>query len=215
MKNWLLSLIFLPALAGTAFAHDPPPEYPWAPDVVIMDWYGYSVWPMGTTFEKRVVSGYHAHWFQNQVPTIVPKIDYRIDTQQIKTFVNEPKVVEEKQKYLTYQPVPRLVEREITTYVLLPLVLANLSGHPMVTCTVEVRTHKVQYTVFDYRPVEKVATVKVTKMVPTPKTIEYRQAVPVVTYNQTMKTEWQYLNVPYQRVVDVPVIYHIPQMFWP
>ena len=216
MKNWLLSVILLSALSTPAFAHEPPSHlYPWAPNVVVTDWYGYSVWPAGTTFQKQVVSGYHPHWYQQQVPAVVPKITYKVETQKVVTIVDEPRVFEEKQSYLTYTPVPRIVDRDITTHVLLPLVLTDPSGCPMVTCRVEVRTHKVQYPVIDYKPVIKTTDVKVTRMVPTKKVIEYKQAVPIVTYDQEMTTEWRYMMVPYQRVVDVPVIGHAPQLFWP
>ena len=220
MRNWLITLIVLPALTAPALAndpHDPPPHqpYPWAPDYVITDWHGYSVWPPGTHFQKQVVSGYHPHWYPAQVPTVVPKITYKVETQKVTTFVHEAKEVNEKQKYLTYTPVPRLVERPITTFVLLPLLLADPAGLPMITCRVEVKEHKVKYTVYDYRPVEKETVVKVTRMVPTPKVIEYRQAVPIVIYTQEMTTEWHHIMVPYQRIVDVPVIGHSPQLFWP
>jgi hypothetical protein len=213
MNKWLLAVVTVAVLT-------PSPAFAWhefPPLAVVLDWPGYNAYPAGTTFKKVVVSGEHAHWYQQQVPTVVPRITYREDVTKVKTWVNVPTVVDEKQSALAYVPVPRLVEKEVTTCVMLPIFLTDPSGKPVFSCRPEIKAHKISYTVWDYKLVVKTYPVKVTRMIPQEKIIEYKQTVPVVVYDQQLTTQWRVMQVPYQKVVTVPTYdpNNAPSTFWP
>jgi hypothetical protein len=216
MKNWLLTVFAFVSLGVTtpsarADWHD------WPPSAIILNWPGYSVYPPGTVFRKEIVNGTYPHWYPQQVPTVVPRVTYKDEVIKVKTWVNLPKVFVEKQSALTYVPVQRLVEQEVTTYVTLPMFLTDPNGKPVLACRAEIKTHKVSYPVQDYTPVMKQYAVNVTKMVPTEKVVEYKQRVPVVVYDQQLTTQWQVVMVPYQKIVTVPTFNpnNAPSLFWP
>ena len=183
----------------------------------MLDWAGYSAYPPGTTFKKEIVNGEYAHWYQKQVPTVVPRVTYKEEVTKIKTWVNVPRVVEEQQSVLIYVPVPRLIEKEVSTCVMLPIFLTDPAGKPVISCRPEIKTHKVRYAVQEYKPVTKLTNVKVTKQVPVERIVEHRQQLPVVVYDQQMTAQWQVMMVPYQKVVTVPIYNPGPECtpFWP
>jgi hypothetical protein len=217
MKLGLLAFVPIAALVLSA---TPAPAFFWwdhATLAVILDWPGYSVLPPGTTFENRVVTGYYTHWYQQEVPTVVPRVTYKLETVPVRTYVHVPKVYDEVETYYIYVPVPRLAAKEITTQVVVPQTLSDPTGHAMHTSRVEIKTHRVSYPVFDYQVVAKQRNVKVTRLVPEERVTEYTQYTPIVSYEQALTKEWQPLNVPYQQIVTVPVFdpHHAPQLFWP
>jgi hypothetical protein len=213
MNKWLLTVVAIAACPpAQAFAwHDGPPT------AFVLDWPGYSAYPPGTTFKKEVVNGTYPHWYLKQVPTVVPRLTYREDVTKVRTWVNVATLVDEMQSVLTYVPVQRLVEKNVTTCVIVPMFLVDPAGNPLLSCRAEVKTHKVAYAVQDYVPVTKQVAVKVTKMLPREKIVEHKQNVPVVVYDQQMTTQWQVMNVPYQKVVVVPIYHPGPECtpFWP
>jgi hypothetical protein len=216
MKKWLFGIAAATALMSSA---TPAQAFFWGgPNcVVILNWSGYDVYPPGTTFQKQIVTCYYPHWYQQQVPTVVPRTTYKIENTPVRTYVHVPKVVEERQTYLTYVPIARLVEKEVTTCVMLPMIVNDPTGSPFLTIRPEIRTHTVRHAVHDLQPVLKETMVKVTKMVPVERETIHQQVVPIVTYDEQMTTEWQCLWVPYQQVVEVPVFdpHHPPSLFWP
>jgi hypothetical protein len=220
MKAGLLAIVPIAALLLTATPA--PANFWWWHDphratALVWDWNGYNVLPPGTTFEKQVVTGSCTHWYHQQVPTVVPNVEYKLETVPIKAYVYVPKVFEEVQTYYVYVPTPRLVEKEITTKVVVPQSLSDPTGHARHTSRVEIKTHKVSYPVYDYPVVAKQRTVKVTRLVPEERTTEYKQYTPIVNYEQVLAPQWQPLTVPYQQIVTVPVFdpHHAPQLFFP
>ena len=211
---------FLPvaALAALALSATPAPAFFSHSTIVdILYWPGYDVYPPGTTFQKQVVSGYQPHWYPQQVPTKVPRVTYRLQTTAVKTYVYEPKEVEEKHGYVTYVPVARLVDKEETTCVWAPTILSDPAHMPILTWLPQIRTHTLKVTVHDMQPVVKYTTVKVTKMVPKEKITEYQQVVPIVVYDEALTMQWQAVQVPYQQLVTVPTYdpHHAVPLFWP
>jgi hypothetical protein len=216
MKNWLLAVFAVVAL-GVATLPVRADWHDWPPAAIVLNWPGYNVYPPGTVFRKEIVNGSYPHWYPQQVPTVVPRLTYKDEVIKVKTWVNVPKVFVEKQSALTYVPVPRLVEKEVTTCVTVPLFLTDPNGKPVFACRAEIKTHKVSYAVQDYVPVLKQVAVNVTRMVPQEKVVEYKQVVPVVIYDQQLTTQWQVMMVPYQKIVTVPTFdpNHAPSTFWP
>jgi hypothetical protein len=186
-------------------------------NIVVFYWPGYYIYPAGTVFQPQVASGEHTHWCKEQVPVITPKLEYRVETKKIKTYVNVAKEVDVRRATLYYEPVQRLVEKEIVTTVILPTVLLDTSGCLMVICRVEIKPHKVRYPVTDYRLVQKEYAIKETHMVPEERSTEYRAVVPVVRYDQTLVDAWRPVHVPYQKMITVPTIdlHHMPPNFFP
>jgi hypothetical protein len=222
MKHVLLAVVAV-ALVGLS-APPAPAFFFWYLDthhhgqnIVILEWPGYTVYPPGTVFQQQLVQGAHAHWYQQQVPTVVPRLTYKVETKKVTNYDYVAKEVDEKQTAVSYLPTARLVEREIVTTVKVPVHLNDPNGHPIVTHRIETRTHRVKYPVYEYRIVTKDYAVRVTKMVPVEKVVEYKQIMPVVVYDQKMTTEWHYMMVPYQQMATVPTFdpYHAPHLFWP
>ncbi len=216
MKKAVLAVISVTALVLSA---TPAPAFWWGgpPEAVVLNWPGYNVYPPGTTFQKQIVTCYYAHWYQAQVPTVVPRVTYKLETTAVKTYVNVPRVVEEPQTYTTYVPVQRLAQKQVTTCVMLPLFLPDAMGGMVVSCRPEIRTHTVYFPVQDLQEVTKQEMVKVTKMIPEERITQSQQIVPIVAYDQQMTSEWKVMMVPYQRVITVPVFdpHCPPQLFWP
>jgi hypothetical protein len=182
-----------------------------------LHWPGYSIWPPGTTFERQIVGGYHAHWYQQQVPTVVPRITYKIENTPVRSYVYVEKEVDEVQRQTAYVPVARIVEEDVTTTVILPFVVAGPDGKPIITCRPEIKTHKISRTVHDMKPVVREYRIKVKRMVPEERITNVQHSVPVVVYDQQLTMQWQYTLVPYQQIQTVPVFdpHHAPQLFWP
>ena len=216
MKNSLLTVFAVVSL-GVGLPSANADWHDWPPSAVIRNWPGYSVYPAGTVFRKEIVNGSYPHWYPQQVPSVVPRVTYKDEVIKVRTWVNVPKVFVEKQSALTYVPVQRLVEKDVTTYVTVPMFLTDPNGTPVLACRAEIKTHKVSYAVQDYTPVMKQYAVNVTKMVPTEKVVEYKQRVPVVVYDQQLTTQWQVVMVPYQKIVTVPTFNpnNAPSTFWP
>ncbi len=215
MKKGLLAIVAIAALGGSA---SPAQAWGWGlTQILILDWPGYYVWPAGTTFQQQIVNTSHTHWYQQQVPTMVPRVTYRLETIPVKTYVYVAKEVEEVQRQVVYVPVARLVQQQETTTILVPLILTGPSGTPIITCRPEIRAHTVARTVHDMQPVVKEYKVKVIRQVPEERVTQVQQVVPVTTYDQVLTLQWQQTQVPSQQIVNVPVYYphHAPANYWP
>jgi hypothetical protein len=221
MRRWLYAVATLLTVAPAVTRADPewflvgPIHHPTS--VVILYWPGYYIWPAGTVFQPEVVSADYTHWYKQQLPIVTPKLEYRVEKKKVKTYALVPKEVDEPTPTLTYEPVQRLVEKEVVTTVILPLLIMDPAGHPLVVCRVENKAHKLRYPVTDYRLVPKEYTLKVTKIVPEERETEVTSVVPVVRYDQSLSTEWRAMQVPCQKVVTVPTIdlHHMPPNFFP
>jgi hypothetical protein len=215
MKRGLLALV---ALAGLGLFAPPAQAWGWGHNyIVILDWHGYYTWPAGTTWEQRIVDTTHPHWYQQQVPTIVPRTTYRLESTPVKTYVYVAKEVDEVQRQVTYVPVARVVDEQVSTTLLIPFILTGPSGTPIVSCRPEIKTHNIKRTVHDMKPVVKEYKVKVTRQVPEERITQVQTIVPVTTYDQVLSLQWQQTQVPAQQLVTVPVFYphHAPANFWP
>jgi hypothetical protein len=216
MKRWLVA-----AIVGATFALSaaPAPAFFWGsgPCAVVLDWAGYNVYPPGTVFQKQIVTRYYPHWYQQQVPTVVPRTVYKEEVSEVKTIIHVQRVVEEKQTYLAHGLVTRLAEREETTYMMVPIMLVDPAGCPLVTCRPEIRTHKITFPVQEYQPTVKETTVQVTRLFPQEQVRPYRQLVAIVVYDQVLQPEWKCMMIPYQQIVNVPTYDpHLhPVNFWP
>jgi hypothetical protein len=213
MKRWHLAALAIVALGTTATPVHAGPDALAA----LLTWPGYTVWPPGTMFQQQIFSGYKAHWYQQQVPTVVPRVTYKLETTPVRSYVYKPKEVEEVQRQVTYVPVARIVKQEVTTLMMVPFIISGPSNLPIVLCRPDIRTHTLERTVHDMQPVVKEYRVKSIKMVPQETVTTYQQIVPVVTYDQQLTTEWQPTFVPYQHLQTVPVFdpHHAPHLFWP
>ncbi len=215
MKKGLLAIVAVAALGVSA---SPVQAWGWGHTLLwVGPWPGYSVWPAGTTFQQQIVNTSHAHWYQQQVPTIVPRTTYRLETTPVKTYVYVAKEVDEVQRQVTYAPVARTVKQQETTTILVPFILTGPSGTPILTCRPEIRTHTVDRIVHDMQPVVKEYKVKVVRQVPEERVTQVQQIVPVTTYDQVLSLQWQQTQVPTQELVNVPVYlpHHPPANFWP
>lgn len=215
MKKVLLTIVAVTALGVTA---SPVHAWGWGlTEIHILDWPGYYVWPAGTTFEQEIVNTTHPHWYQQQVPTVVPRVTYKLETTPVKTYVYVAREVEEVQRQVTYVPVARIVHQELKTTIMVPFILTGPSGTPIVSCRPEIKTHTVARTVHDMQPVIKNYKVKVIRQVPEERITQVQQIVPVTTYDEVLTLQWQQTQVPAQHIVNVPVYYphHVPPNFWP
>jgi hypothetical protein len=214
MKSGLLAVVAVVVLGMSA-----PPAHAWGEltEILILNWPGYHVYPPGTTFEQQIVNDHHAHWYQQQVPTVVPRVTYKLETTKVKTYVYVPTEVEDVQSQVTYVPEARIVDEAVTTTILVPFIVVGPSGTPIVSCRPEIKTHLVARTIHAMKPVVKNYKVKTTRMVPRERITEYQQIVPVLVYDQALTLQWQQTQVPTQRIVNVPVYYphHAPANFWP
>ena len=215
MKKGLLAIFVLAALGLAA-----PRAQAWGwgqTEILILNWPGYQVWPSGTTFQQQIVNTSHAHWYQQQVPTVVPRVTYKLENTPVRTYVYVAKEVEEVQKQVIYVPVARIVEQQIQTTTLVPFILSGPTAIPIISCRPEIKTHTIARTVHDMRPVVKEYKVKVTRQVPEERVTQVQQIVPVTTYDQVLTLQWQQTQVPAQQIVNVPVYYphHAPPNFWP
>lgn len=215
MKKGLLAIVAIAALGVSA---SPAQAWGWGHSAWwVGPWPGYTPWPVGTTFEQQIVNTSHAHWYQQQVPTVVPRTTYRLENTPVKTYVYVAKEVEEVQRHVVHVPVARIVEEQKTTTTLVPLILTGPSGTPILTCRPEIRTHTIARTVHDMQPVVKEYKVKVIRQVPEERVTQVQQIVPVTTYDQVLTLQWQQTEVPSQQIVNVPVYlpHHPPANFWP
>lgn len=180
-------------------------------------WPGYTIWPAGTTFQQQIVDTTHTHWYQQQVPTVVPRVTYRLETTPVKTYVYVAKEVEEVQRKVIYVPVARVVQEQVNTTIIVPLILSGPAGTPILSCRPELRTHTVARTVHDMQPVVKEYKVKAIRQVPEERVTQVQQIVPVTHYDQVLTLQWQQTQVPGQQIVNVPVYlpHHAPPDFWP
>ncbi len=217
MKKWLVAAV---AIVALGLAATPARAFGiFNPDTlaVVLNWPGFDVWPPGTVFQQQIVTGYQPHVYQQQVPTVVPRMTYKLKVTKVKTYVYVSKEVDEVQRQVIYAPVARLVEQEVTTNILVPFILTGPSHLPIIACRPEARTHKIIRVVHEMQPQVKEYRMKVKRLVPEERITEYQQVVPVVTYDQALTMEWQQTLVPTQRIVTVPTFdpHHAPQLFWP
>jgi hypothetical protein len=220
VKKGLLAIITVAVFALSATAANAQWDghgHPHATQIVILDWPGYYTWPAGTAFQQQIVNTTQTHWYQQQAPTIVPRTTYRLETTPAKSYVYVEQQVEEVQRQVTYVPVARTVEQELTTTVLIPFIVTGPLGQPIVACKPESKTHKVSRIVHDMQPVVKEYKVKTTKQVPQERITQYQQIVPVTTYDEVLTLQWQQTQMPAQHLVTVPVYlpHHPPANFWP
>lgn len=216
VRKGLLTIV---AVAAIGLVATPAPAWGWTvTDILIMQsWPGYYIWPPGTVFQQQIVNTSHAHWYQQQVPTVVPRVTYKLETTPVKTYVYVAKEVEEVQRQVTYVPVARIVQEQKTTTIVVPFLLAGPSGTPILSCRPEIKVHTIDRTVHDMQPVVREYKIKAIRQVPEERTTLVQQIVPVTTYDQVLTLEWQQTQVPAQQIVNVPVYYphHAPPNYWP
>src|SRR5262249_55174739 len=149
MKKGLLAIFVVAALGIAA-----PQAQAWNwghTEILILDWHGYYTWPAGTTFQQQIVDTHHTHWYQQQVPTIVPRVTYKLETTPVRSYVYVAREVEEVQKHIVHVPVARIVEEQVETTLLVPFIIGGPSGTPIVSCRPEIKTHTIARTVHDMK----------------------------------------------------------------
>ena len=157
-------------------------------------------------YEQRVVAGTRPEWKAEKVEIVVPKVTYREEIEQVRTIVMVPRVVDATQLRTAHGPIPRQIDRVVTTCRVVPYLTTHpCTGCPVLGCQVVPETHKVSTTVFDYQPRVHTVPIKVTRVMPEERYVPQTKFVPQVTQERTWTIRNTQTMVPYQTTVTVPV----------
>ena len=148
---------------------------------------------------------YRTEWREEKVPCVVQKVSYRQEVVPVKTCVWVPQEFDQQVRRSYYVPVPREVEREVASCVWVPVVTFD----PCSCCCVvrwcpQMVTTRVRCMVYDYRPEERVETVRVCRWVQQETVVNQVRCIPEVTPEQSWTVRRYCVSVPYQTYVCVP-----------
>lgn len=189
------------SLAATGVPNSVAPGFGVAPTIPAPCPPGYTV-----RYEQRIVTGTRPEWKSEKVEITAPKVTYKEEVTQVKAIVMVPKIVDSTQLRTEHVPVPRQVERVVTTCRTVPyLTTCPCTGCPTIGCQIVPETHKLSTTVLDYQPRVHNVPIKVTRVVPEERLVPQTQMVPVVTQEKTWTIRNVQTMVPYQQTITVPV----------
>ncbi len=157
------------------------------------------------TYEMRPVTCYRTEWRTELVPCVVQKVSYHQEVIPVKTSVLVPQEYEQKVRRSHYVPMPRVVERDVATWVWAPMVAFD----PCSCCCVvswrpQVATTRVRCVEYDYRLEERLETVRMCRWVQQETVVNQVRYTPVVTQEQSWTVRRYCVTVPYQAYVCVP-----------
>jgi hypothetical protein len=158
------------------------------------------------TYELRPVICYRTEWREEKVPCVVQKVSYRQEVIAVKTSVWVPQEFDQQVRRTCYLPVPRVVERDVQAWILVPTVTFDpCSCCCVVTWCPQLTVKRVRCLEHDYRKEERVETVRVCRWVQQETVMNQVRCIPVVTQEQAWTVRRYCVTVPYQTYVCVPV----------
>jgi hypothetical protein len=158
------------------------------------------------TYQYQTVTSYRQEWRAEKVPCVVQKVSYRQETTYVPVTVYVPKMFDEKVRTSYYVATPKIVERPVTTCVLVPMVSVDpCTGCCYVTCCPQWVTHAEKCTVYDYQLQTRDDVVKVCRRVPEQRVVEQVCWIPQMTQEQSWTVRYTCVMVPCQTTVCVPV----------
>jgi len=156
-------------------------------------------------YEMRTVICYRPEWRDEKVPCLVQKVSYRQEVTPVKTSVWVCKPFEQRVRTACYVPVPKIVEREVWTCVMVPAVYIDpCLGCCSIICQPCWISRRVGCTDYDYRMEEREQSVIVWRWVEQPTVVDQVRWIPVVTQEQSWTLRRYCVMVPYQATVCVP-----------
>ena len=159
-------------------------------------------------YEIRQVVCYRPEWREEKVPCVVHRVDYRKEVTRVKTQVWVPKQFDEKVRIAYYVPVPKEVERDVYTCVMVPMMMVDpCTGCCFVSCYPSWVAQRVRCVEYDYRKEERNENVKVWRCVQQDTVVDQVRWIPVVTEEKSWTVRHYCVMVPHATAYYVPSCY--------